>query len=300
MTVADIVTRLLAFPNLTTADTLPAGTKELLVDAIGGAISDMADAAPRYFETRLAGAFSAPVTVSVTIDASLANTLAAATSGILKVLGTLRIPGGTQDFQVVTYSHPTATIAPGWNGALGAVATATTYHDAVAVSSAIHVDASTVVEVAGVELQRVATRQDAFELCGQDRQGVSLDTGTASDAAPAVWWEERTDTASYVCIYPLPAVRMSYTIRGVRAIAQITASGVLTDTTTFGLEESVARDIWLPLAVQRWASSPLMVAIQQKEEIARQGAEAIARLGALSPKQRKLEPWNSRKVLRRW
>lgn len=291
MTVADIVTRLLAYADFAPGETLPKGSAEWLVDAIGGAVSEMAALCPRYFETRQQGYFLAPAAVNVT-PASGGLTVAAATSGILNVLSTLRIAGGDGDFQVETYAHPTANITPAWTGAVGSVIAATAFHDAVAAT--VRLDGAATVEVNGRELRRVASRFDAFDLCGMAGQGVNLDTGTSADGAPSVWWPERTDTANYVCVYPMPAARMGFSIRGSRVINTLGSGGVLTDTTTYGIEDAVARDIWLPLATKRWANCPLMANSAVREEIARQAAVATEHLLRLGPKRRQMEPWNSR------
>jgi hypothetical protein len=295
MTANEIAKRLLAYADFALADTLPKATAEWLVDAIGGAVSDMADACPRYFETRQAGIFSAPTVLNVT-PASGGLTAAAGTANIVKILGTLRITGGEQDYQVKAYADPTITLTPAWTGATGSAIAATAFHDAVL--AAVRIDSATCVEVNGVELERVASRFDAFALLGVDGQGVNLDTGTSADGAPAVWWTERNDTDSYFCVYPMPGARMGYSIRGTRLIAQLATSDVLTETNvTFGLEASVARDIWLPLATKRWMNCPLMANSTIREEIARQAAAAIERLAKLAPKQRMPAPFNSRRLM---
>lgn len=294
MTANEIAKRLLAYADFALADTLPKATAEWLVDAIGGAASDMADACPRYFETRQAGIFTAPTVLNVT-PATGGLTAAAGTANIVKILGTLRITGGEQDFQVKAYVDPTITITPAWTGATGSAIVATAFHDAVL--AAVRIDSSTCVEVNGVELDRVASRFDAFAALGVDGQGVNLDTGTSADGAPSVWWTERNDTDSYFCVYPMPGARMGYSIRGTRLIAQLVAADVLTSTETFGLEASVARDIWLPLATKRWMNCPLMANSTIREEITRQAAEAIARLARLAPKQRMPAPFNSRRPM---
>lgn len=300
--VTDLSARLLAYRDLLIGSTMPTGATLWLVDAIGGAIGEMLAAAPALFHWGKGGVFRAPATVGVTVDASLNNTLAVATNGIIPGFGcTLRI-GALQDFTVQSYVHPVCVISPGYQGTLGSVLTATVWHDAFAVPS-IRVNDRTTVLINGHVADRVANREQAMR--GQldivptvAAPGVSWTqrTQTGPNDWPRFWWLERDIATAggpeYLCVYPMPAVAMALEIKGTWQVSDLSPSTVLTDTTSFGLNERLAQDVWLPLAVKRWRACPLMANINCGPEIEVQSVKALEILASTLPKAPSIPGWN--------
>lgn len=294
MNIAAISKRLLGYAGILPTDTpLPPSTAEYLVDSISGAARDICKEAPGLLTKPVGGILTAPQTGTVTV-ATTGDNFSASGITLPNSLCTVRITGMATDATLLR-DGSSSYLVPFYDPALSAPVTvaATVWHDAWKISPitiAGNFMERMTVKVNGRLLDKVGDRDDAMARCGDTDQRRSV---TSATGVPLYWWIERYLTEVYVCVYPMPGRRMGIESPLMRFTDLILEANVLTSTADLGFTEEVAADIWLPLAVKRWAAKPLMIARASDPQIKADYDEAMAKLAKLRPKSPPMPDWNT-------
>lgn len=296
LTVANNAERLLAYSAAQPGDTMPVGMLTALVDSIMGALGELREAAPGMFTFPKGGVLAAPATLSVSVSFADPTALTLGSPGVVPGdLCTVRLAGGSVDSTIRDVTSNTGTISPGYEAVTSGTVTVTAdvWHDAwqVADGGASVSDVGTVVRVGGVVLDPVQGRWQAESRMGQANACSGRRVVTNANGKPCVWWLERYKEKTFVVVYPMPGARMPIEAQVVRGFTDLTTANVLTSTETYDLPEDVAREVWRPLAAQRFCATPFFTLTSAKDEVARQAAKAMEWIELRKPKKPRLPDW---------
>jgi hypothetical protein len=288
MEVADLAARCLALAEFLPTDTnLPVGAKAHILDAIMGGVDDMAREAPGLFEKSAGGVIVAPFTYSAAFDSANPNRLPLPVGyDGTPEWGTIRIPGMACDAERTDEDGTYLYFAPSCELA-SATVSATIYGDVVSLGGET---AKRAFFVNGHFVEPVASREAAESRWGYQSDGAR--STTQSNGWPAFWWTERSacDSNELIGMYPMPAV--NWRARTIPGLESVREADVLTSAATFHIDDSMARDIWRPLVMQRITSAPWVKNESKSAEIGRQAQAALTTLRRMMPKTRRQFAFN--------
>ncbi len=248
------------------------------------------------FQEPVGGILKAPQTVNLTIVGAAAS-FTKNSGTIPDNLCTIRIPGMSCDGTVKDIGGTPVLLAPGYDGTSGTV-DATVWHDAWKVSDGHDTEhEGWWVRIRGIPLRRVNSRVQAESEWGFDARYLPPVAGrrlvTLANDFPYVWWIERYKAASYIGVYPMPGYAMPIEVRAQVGVTAVDDTNVLTSTETYNLTESIARDVWRPLAVRAFYACPYMKDLVPGPVVERQAERAYEILAQQAPKKPALRPWNA-------
>lgn len=274
MTFSDVAKRLLEYPNIAVADapTFSPSPTLAIKDAIFGALGTMFKEAPLIFASKYASRLDAPLTGSCYSGGEIFIWGGTAPA----LLSTARIAGSNFDVTVIERDATEYSTAPPPD--VTGTVPITIFNDSLLIPSTYEA-VGQIVTANNVALEKVGSLSQALS-----KNNAVTATGRRDTGEPAYWWEARHKGATYVCLYPAPSAAAYVSVDVCYGAASVADVDVYTSTETFDIANAHWRDILLPLAVERFQSSPLFANPRASEQIKLNAAEARRALAELRPR----------------
>jgi hypothetical protein len=310
----ELAIRLLDYNGVAVADVAQVPSiKREIYDSICSALGRMYEKAPGLFQRSHEGGYLyAPITGTGNCDTVFISQSAALICR--NALCTVRIEGSEPDHTVRNYAllpmapDPPLTIAlfsPSSTSTPSLTTPFKSFHDAFIVPSGRRVVGD--VSINNTPLNRVADRDHARKMCGV--LNPKFATGT-----PLYWWLDiivptldpffesefgdvnllTTSVSSVIGFYPMPDKATGFTYESLWEPASLTDLTTLfsdTSPVSLGLSAQTAREILLPLAVEKYTAKPTFSNARLLSAIAKDATRAENALAEIGPKDGRLKNW---------